>query len=130
MDGHYQENIMMEFPILVYKSPGPHRYKSHTYDYTQVKSGEDLVEASTRGYFPTIEIAISNPSEFDWEAYGVEHGWWPPAEPEPEPDPDPDPEDFDGLTREELEKLAEGKNITVTANMKDETIIKKLKEVE
>lgn len=60
---------MFEFPNLVYISPGVHQCNGGTFNYLQVVDGDALVEAAKKGYYPTIELAMEKPDNFNWGDY-------------------------------------------------------------
>lgn len=108
----------MKFPNLVYKSPGPHYCRGKKFGYRAVNDSAELQAAIAEGYYPTPELAIAKPDDFDWEQYAEESGW---IEPEPEVEP---PADDEPPSREELEAKADQLGISYNGNTKDATLMK------
>ena len=48
----------MEFPSMVYRSPGRNQAKGGTYDYCGVESQEELDEAIQYGWHTSVEAAV------------------------------------------------------------------------
>lgn len=53
----------MNFPTLVYRTPGPHFAATGTYDYRGVTSPDDLEEAVAHGWFKSLPEAIAGKHE-------------------------------------------------------------------
>jgi hypothetical protein len=49
---------MIEFPIMVYRSPGKIPARYGTYDYCGVESQDELDDALKLGWSPTVEEAV------------------------------------------------------------------------
>lgn len=49
---------MIEFPIMVYRSPGKCQAKGGTFDYCGVESQDELDDALKLGWSPTVEEAV------------------------------------------------------------------------
>jgi DNA segregation ATPase FtsK/SpoIIIE-like protein len=112
---------MIEFPRMVYISPGMSTTRGGTFDYTVANDEEGLAHLLASGWFETIAEALAG----EREEPEVEDVPEPEAEPEPEPvveaveeeaapveavEPEPEPElepDYNiEPTREELEMKA------------------------
>ena len=111
---------MMKFPNLVYISPGPHYCKGNKFGYRSVNDVGELKAAIAEGYYPTPELAIEKPDDFDWEQYAEESGW---IEPEPAAEPAADDEP---PSRAELEAKADQLGMSYNGNTKDATLLKNI----
>ncbi len=114
----------MQFPNLVYKTPGPHKCKGGSYGYRQVNNLAELQLAIDDGFYPTKELAINPPECFSWADYGCEQ----PLETAPEAPQDKTPEDDAPPTRDELEAKAKELGISFNGNTKDTTLMTKIDE--
>jgi len=47
----------MEFPTLLYKSPGPHQHQGMSYKYVGCRDEEHLAELTEQGWHASIEEA-------------------------------------------------------------------------
>lgn len=115
----------MQFPTLVYKSPGPHKCKGGSYGYRQVCDFDDLQRAIDDGFYPTKDIAMNPPDCFSWADYGYEQV---DLENESEEVPEEVPEPDAPPTRDELEAKARELGISFNGNTKDATLITKIDE--
>lgn len=48
----------MHFPRLVYKCPGPHRKRGHSYRYQGCVDADQFAVLAKQGWFPSFEEAI------------------------------------------------------------------------
>jgi hypothetical protein len=118
----------MKFPILVYKSPGTHQCPRGTFDYLQVCDMDELKNASD-DYYPTIDLALEKPADFDWDKHAEANGWLDSDEDDSDEDDSDEvdsDEDKDPPTREELEIKATELGIKFQSSIKDETLLKKI----
>jgi len=115
----------MQFPNLVYKSPGPHKCKGSSYGYRQVCDFDDLTAAIKDGFYPTKALAMEKPDDFNWGDYAKAQGW---TDDEPvETEEIESTDDADAPpTREELEAKARELGISFNGNTKDSTLITKI----
>jgi hypothetical protein len=65
----------MEFPNLVYRSPGSCQCKGGTYQWLPVNNDDELSKAIEEGYYPTPELALEDSDEFSWLEYAISQGW-------------------------------------------------------
>jgi len=120
----------MQFPNLVYRSPGPHKCKQGgkigTYCYRQVNNFDDLTAAIKDGFYPTKALAVEKPDDFNWGDYAEAQGW---TDDEPDETETPETSEIDAPpTREELEAKARELGISFNGNTKDATLITKINE--
>lgn len=94
----------MNFPTLVYRTPGPHFASTGTYDYRAANSPGDLEEAKAHGWFLTLPEALAGKHD-DVEA---------------------EPEDNAAPTREELESKATELGIEFKKNTTDKVLGEKI----
>jgi len=101
----------MQFPNLVYRSPGTHQGVGGTFDYLPVADVKELKAAADDGWYPSPELAINPPEKFSWKEYlvGLESV-----------------DETTPPTREELEAKATELKIKFTDKMKDETLLTKI----
>lgn len=91
----------MNFPTLVYRTPGTHFASTGTYDYRAANSPEDLQQAKENGWFLTLPEAIAGKHD---------------AEPENDAAP----------TREELEAKATELEIKFDGRTSDKTLAERI----
>lgn len=120
----------MKFPNLVYISPGPHQFGASSFGYRSVNNLDELEQAVKDGYYPTPEIAVKKPTDFDWTLYAEQQGWME-EESEPEASTENVAEDTAAdlqapPTRAELEAKADELKIKYNGNTKDETLAEKI----
>lgn len=111
----------MNYPSLVYISPGDHQCPGGTFSYRSVLSESDVEAAAKAGYYPTIDLALSKPVDFDWGEY-LGYGKAPELKEEHQDEQEP--------TRAELEQRAEELGIGFNARTKDATLIERIKAAE
>lgn len=110
----------MKYPKLVYRSPGTHACPGGTYDYIQVKNEEELSAAAKAGYYPTPDLAVSDPGAHVW---GEWLGY-------PEEDPSTDDEDDQATDRSALEARAYALGVKFRSHVSDATLAKRIAEAE
>lgn len=117
----------MKYPNLVYKSPGDHQCPGGTFNYLSVASEDDVAKAAKDGYYPTVELAVSKPSDFDWGEY-LGYGKQEDSEVE-EAELAASVVD-ETSSREDLEAEATRLGIGFSARTKDSSLLRKIKEKE
>jgi len=100
----------MEFPSLVYRSPGPHHGPNgKTFEYAPVENDDDVERMKKEGWHEDLQVAC-----------GVKK----PEEPEEPEDPE-DPIDEDSPpSREELKEMADSLGLTYARNSTNEKLQK------
>lgn len=96
----------MNFPTLVYRTPGPHHAPKGTYEYRAAKSPEEWEEAKTYGWFLSLPEAIAKKHSADEE-----------------------PADDAAPTREELEAKASKLSIKFDGRTSDKVLGEKIEYV-
>lgn len=110
IDKNITREVNMQFPTMVYKSPGPHKGNGSTFGYISVKSEEEFNNALSNGYYETVEEAFAG------KAAKKEQ---------------PIVEKVDTMsppTRQEIEQKARELEIKFPHNISDENLMKKIED--
>jgi hypothetical protein len=114
----------MNFPTLVYRCPGAHQCEGNTFDYAPACDESELGQLIKDGWWPTLPLAM-NPPETEEE---LEKELALCLDKDRDDEDEDEDEDEEDLSRADLEAIAEELGINFPPNIKDENLLKKIRE--